>query len=175
VLLVGSSNPVRDLDVAPVSDRAPAVFANRGLAGIDGLVSTAVGLALGTGAPVTALLGDLTLLHDASGLVVGPLEPRPDLRLVVLNDDGGSIFATLEQGAAPYAEAFERVFGTPQGLRVDALAHAAGLPHRLVTTLDELRAAVASPPAGMELVEVRLDRSRRRDLDEAVRGLGQQA
>ena len=98
VLLVGSSNPVRDLDLAPVGERAPAVFANRGLAGIDGMVSTAVGVAWGSGAPVTALLGDLTLLHDVSGLVVGPLEPRPDLRFVVVNDDGGSIFATLEQG-----------------------------------------------------------------------------
>jgi 2-succinyl-5-enolpyruvyl-6-hydroxy-3-cyclohexene-1-carboxylate synthase len=174
VLLVGSSNPVRDLDLAPVSDRPPAVFANRGLAGIDGLVSTAVGVAWGSGAPVTALLGDLTLLHDASGLVVGPLEPRPDVRLVVVNDDGGSIFATLEQGAAGYAAAFERVFGTPQGLRLEGLAHAAGLTYRLVTTADELRAALASPPAGMELVEVRVDRSRRRALDEAVRKLGLQ-
>jgi 2-succinyl-5-enolpyruvyl-6-hydroxy-3-cyclohexene-1-carboxylate synthase len=172
VLLVGSSNPVRDLDLAPVSAAPPAVHANRGLAGIDGLVSTAVGVAWGSGAPVTALLGDLTLLHDAPGLVIGPLEPRPDVRFVVVNDDGGSIFATLEQGGPGYDEPFERVFGTPQGLRVEGLATAAGLAYRLVTTDAELRAALATPPVGLELVEVRIDRTRRRALDEAVRSLG---
>ena len=171
VLVVGSSNPVRDLDLAPVGPAAPAVFANRGLAGIDGLVSTAVGVAWGSGAPVTALLGDLTLLHDATGLVVGPLEPRPDVRLVVVNDDGGSIFRTLEQGAPGHAASFERVFGTPQGVRVQGLAEAAGLPYRRVTTVGDLRAALATPPSGLELVEVVLDRTRRRALDEAVRGL----
>jgi 2-succinyl-5-enolpyruvyl-6-hydroxy-3-cyclohexene-1-carboxylate synthase len=171
-LLIGSSNPVRDLDLAPVSAWSPAVYANRGLAGIDGLVSTAIGVAWGSGRPVTALLGDLTLLHDATGLVVGPLEPRPDVRLVVVNDDGGSIFTTLEQGDPGHAESFERVFGTPQGVQIEGLAHAAGLPYRRVTTADELRDALAAPPVGIELVEVRLDRSRRRALDEAVRGLG---
>lgn len=171
VLVVGSSNPVRDLDLAPVGPAAPAVFANRGLAGIDGLVSTAVGVAWGSGVPVTALLGDLTLLHDATGLVVGPLEPRPDVRFVVVNDDGGSIFATLEQGAPAHAASFERVFGTPQGVRLQGLADAAGLPYRRVATADDLRAALASPPSGLELVEVVLDRTSRRALDEAVRGL----
>ncbi len=171
-LLVGSSNPVRDLDLAPVAAWAPVVHANRGLAGIDGLVSTAVGVAWGSGRPVTALLGDLSLLHDASGLVVGPLEPRPDLRLVVVNDDGGSIFTTLEQGAAGYAASFERVFGTPQGVRIEGLAHAAGLPYRRVTTAVELQEAIAVPPSGIELVEVVVDRARRRELDEAVRLLG---
>ena len=171
VLLVGSSNPVRDLDLAPVTAQPPAVYANRGLAGIDGLVSTAIGVAWGSGAPVTALLGDLTLLHDASGLVVGPLEPRPDVRFVVVNDDGGSIFTTLEQGGPGYAESFERVFGTPQGVRVEGLAQAAGVPYRRVRTVEDLRTALAAPPAGLQLVEVVVDRSRRRELDEAVRGL----
>jgi 2-succinyl-5-enolpyruvyl-6-hydroxy-3-cyclohexene-1-carboxylate synthase len=80
--------------------------------------------------------------------------------------------SALEQGASGYVESFERVFGTPQGVRVDGLAHAAGLPYRQVTTADDLRDAVAAPPEGIELVEVRLDRTRRRELDEAVRGLG---
>ena len=171
VLVVGSSNPVRDLDLAPVGAPPPAVFANRGLAGIDGLVSTAVGVAWGSGARVTALLGDLTLLHDTTGLVVGPLEPRPDVRFVVVNDDGGSIFATLEQGAPGHAASFERVFGTPQGVRLQGLADAGGLAYRRVATAHDLRAALASPPTGLELVEVVLDRTRRRALDEAVRGL----
>jgi len=171
VLLVGSSNPVRDLDLAAIAERPPALFANRGLAGIDGLVSTAIGVAWGSGAPVTALLGDLTLLHDATGLVVGPLEPRPDVRFVVVNDDGGSIFSTLEQGAAEYAASFERVFGTPQGVGIEGLAGAAGLAYRRVATLAELQVALATPPTGIELIEVRVDRSRRRALDAALREL----
>ena len=134
-------------------------------------MSTAIGVAWGSGAPVTALLGDLTLLHDASGLVVGPLEPRPDVRFVVVNDDGGSIFSTFEQGAPGHAVSFDRVFGTPQGVRVQGLADAAGLPYRRVRTAVDLRAALARPPAGLELVEVVLDRTRRRTFDEAVRGL----
>ncbi len=172
VLLVGSSNPVRDLDLAPVGEQAPEVFANRGLAGIDGLVSTAVGVAWGSGAPTTALLGDLSLQHDAGGLVIGPLERRPDLRLVVVNDDGGSIFAGLEQGGEAFTEPFERVFGTPQGLRIDALAAAAGVRHQEVGTLSELRTALGRPPAGLEIVEVCIDRTRRRALDQAVAALG---
>ncbi|SER16321.1 2-succinyl-5-enolpyruvyl-6-hydroxy-3-cyclohexene-1-carboxylic-acid synthase [Microlunatus flavus] len=172
VLLVGSSNPVRDLDLAAVPEQPPATYANRGLAGIDGLVSTAGGLALGHDRPVTALLGDLTLLHDANALVVGPLERRPDLRLVVVNDDGGSIFTTLEQGGAAYAEAFERVFGTPQRARLEGFAEAAGAAYRRVTTTVDLRDALSRPPRGIELVEVPVDRAQRRALDEAVRALG---
>ena len=171
VLFVGSSNPVRDLDLAPVPSSAPAVHANRGLAGIDGLVSTAAGVAWGTGSPVTALLGDLSLVHDASALVVGPLERRPDLRLVVANDDGGSIFATLEQGASPYAGAFERVFATPLGADLSALAAAAGLAYTRATSLDRLREVLSAPPRGMELVEVPVDRLRRRELDLALAAL----
>ncbi|SDU98403.1 2-succinyl-5-enolpyruvyl-6-hydroxy-3-cyclohexene-1-carboxylate synthase [Microlunatus sagamiharensis] len=172
VLLVGSSNPVRDLDLAPVAARPPAVHANRGLAGIDGLVSTALGLARGSGGPVTALLGDLSLLHDANALVVGALEVRPDLRLVVVNDDGGSIFSTLEQGGPEHEAAFERVFGTPQGVRFAGFAAAAGAAYRRVDDLDALDDALGRPPRGVELLEVALGRTDRRALDEAVRALG---
>jgi 2-succinyl-5-enolpyruvyl-6-hydroxy-3-cyclohexene-1-carboxylate synthase len=111
------------------------------------------------------------VLHDANSLVVGPAEPRPDLRVVVVNDDGGSIFATLEQGGPAYADAFERVFGTPHGLRVEALAAAAGLAYGRAATLPELRAALARPPRGIEVLEVPIDRTSRRSLDEAVRAL----
>ncbi|HLM22403.1 MAG TPA: 2-succinyl-5-enolpyruvyl-6-hydroxy-3-cyclohexene-1-carboxylic-acid synthase, partial [Propionibacteriaceae bacterium] len=122
VLFAGSSSPIRDLDLAPVKPAPPLVYANRGLSGIDGNVSTAAGLALALERPTHALIGDLTALHDATGLVVGPEEPRPDLRLVVANDDGGSIFATLEQGLPAHMGAFERLFGTPVGLQFEALA-----------------------------------------------------
>lgn len=93
------------------------MYANRGLAGIDGTVSTAAGVALARGRRTVALLGDLTALHEAGGLLVGPTEPEPDLDLVVVNDDGGAIFASLEHGAvaeAPgMADPVERLFGTP--------------------------------------------------------------
>ena len=148
------------------------MFANRGLAGIDGLVSTAVGVAWGSGAPVTALLGDLTLLHDASGLVVGPLEPRPDVRFVVVNDDGGSIFATLEQGAPALRRVLRAGLRDAAGRPDRGPGRAAGLAYRRVTSRAELEAALATPPAGLELVEVRIDRTRRRALDEAIRRLG---
>ena len=118
LLVVGASSPIRDLDLmarpAPVGERR-RVIANRGLAGIDGTVSTAIGASLGREHSTRnlALMGDLTFLHDQTGLVIGPDEPRPDLTIVVANDDGGSIFSMLEQGAPAHAEAFERLFGTP--------------------------------------------------------------
>ena len=150
-LVAGSSSPVRDLFLWGAHRRT---FANRGAAGIDGTVSTAVGVALVAG-PTYALLGDLTFLHDANGLVLGPEEPRPDLTIVVTNNDGGGIFGTLEQADA---EGFERVFGTPHGVDLQALCAATGTPHQRVTTQDELRAAL-TPPGGLRVVEVRTDRA----------------
>ena len=76
--------------------------------------------------PTYAIMGDLTFLHDSNGLVIGPDEPRPDLCIVVLNDDGGGIFALLEQGAPEHAGVFERVFGTPHGTDLAALCAATG-------------------------------------------------
>ncbi|MBP2416687.1 2-succinyl-5-enolpyruvyl-6-hydroxy-3-cyclohexene-1-carboxylic-acid synthase [Microlunatus capsulatus] len=167
-LVVGSSNPVRDLDLAPVLADPAEVFANRGLAGIDGTVSTAVGIALTRSRPTHALLGDLTLLHDAGGLVIGPSEPRPDLRLVVANDDGGSIFATLEQGRPEHQAAFERVFGTPHGASFEALAAVSGARYQRVRTTDQLAEVLEEPPVGVELVEAVVDRGQRRTLSTAV-------
>jgi 2-succinyl-5-enolpyruvyl-6-hydroxy-3-cyclohexene-1-carboxylate synthase len=176
LLFVGASNPVRDLDLTavpyPVGERR-TVIANRGLAGIDGSVSTAVGAALGRpgSSRALALLGDVTFLHDANGLVVGPDEDRPDLMVVVVNDDGGSIFAALEQGSASYADSFERIFGTPHGVDLSALCAATGTPHRRVTTRAELEQAVGTPRGGVEVVEAVVRRDNRRELDEAIRGL----
>ena len=167
-LVVGSSNPVRDLDVmaspwTPHEHRF--VVGNRGLAGIDGLVSTAVGVALGRpGASRTiAFLGDLTFVHDANGLVIGPHERRPNLTLVVLSDDGGAIFSTLEQGDSRYASAFERVFATPHGTDLGALCAAHHTPHERVTDLDRLAAALDEQPTGIRVLEVAVSRQHRRD------------
>jgi 2-succinyl-5-enolpyruvyl-6-hydroxy-3-cyclohexene-1-carboxylate synthase len=171
VLFAGSSSPIRDLDLSAITSEAPLVYANRGLSGIDGSVSTAAGIALALERPTHALLGDLTALHDATGLVVGREEPRPDLRLVVANDDGGSIFATLEQGLPAHMGAFERLFGTPVGVQFEALAAAAGIGYRRVQNADELTEALAEPPAGMELVDAAIDRTHRRTLDREITAL----
>lgn len=176
LLFTGPSNPIRDLDVmmpARGGAYAPRVLANRGLAGIDGVVSSAIGAALAApdGTRSLALLGDVTFLHDSNGLVLGPGEPRPDLTLVVVNDDGGSIFSVLEQGAEPYADAFERIFATPHGVDVAALCAASRTPHWRVESPVELEHALASPSGGIEVVEVRVRRDNRRELDARIRAL----
>jgi 2-succinyl-5-enolpyruvyl-6-hydroxy-3-cyclohexene-1-carboxylate synthase len=172
ILTVGSSNPIRDLDL--VADPAnPAalsrdVFANRGLAGIDGAVSTAVGVALASpGRPAYALLGDLTFLHDVNGLLIGPTEPHPNLTVIVLNDRGGGIFSTLEPGAPAYSDTFERIFGTPHAVDLGALSAAYGARHIVATTRDELAAALA-PPHGVTVVEVPVSRANLRGLHERL-------
>ncbi|MGH8775383.1 MAG: 2-succinyl-5-enolpyruvyl-6-hydroxy-3-cyclohexene-1-carboxylic-acid synthase [Jiangellaceae bacterium] len=168
LLYLGSSSVTRDVDL--VADALPAiVLANRGAAGIDGTVSAAVGAALGRSGrgPAYALIGDLTFLHDANGLVIGPGEPRPDLCVVVLNDDGGGIFGLLEPGAPEHAAAFERVFGTPHGVDLAALCAATGTPHEVVT-LDGVAAALRPRP-GLRVVEIRVDRTVHRDLHARLR------
>jgi 2-succinyl-5-enolpyruvyl-6-hydroxy-3-cyclohexene-1-carboxylate synthase len=179
LLVVGSSNPVRDLDLMaapyPVGERRK-VIGNRGLAGIDGLVSTAVGAALARrSSRALAYMGDLTLLHDANGLLLGSDEPRPDLTVVVANDDGGSIFATLEQGGAEHADAFERVFGTPHGADLEALCAVSGTSYRRCDTVGSLTEALARPARGIELVEVPIGRAERRGLDERLRAAARTA
>ena len=171
ILFAGASNPVRDLDLAPAAGPTPAVYANRGLSGIDGSISTAAGLALATSQPVTALLGDLTTIHDLTGLVIGPDEPRPDLRIVIANDDGGSIFVTLEHGRPEHAEAYERIFGTPHGVDFASVARAVGAGYRRAHNVSDLRAALLEPLHGLELVEAVVDRRGRRALSAAIGAL----
>ncbi len=163
---------MRDVDLAVAGPIADEVLANRGLAGIDGVVSTAVGIALTrTPAPAYALLGDLTFLHDANGLLIGPDEPTPDLTVVVVNDDGGGIFTTLEPGAPERATDFERVFGTPTGTDLGALCRAHGIRHDLVEASADLTAAVAESPRGIRVVEVRVDRGSHRQAHADLRAL----
>ena len=145
LLVVGASSPIRDLDLMvrpyPVGERRK-VIANRGLPGIDGTVSTAIGAALGR--PRTpralALMGDVTFLHDSNGLVLGPQEARPDLTIVVVNDDGGSIFSMLEQGGPIHADRFDALFGTPHGVDLGALCAATRTPHLRVDLAARARA-----------------------------------
>ena len=176
LLFVGASNPVRDLDLTVAHYRVGErrlVIANRGLSGIDGSVSTAVGatLARESTSRAFALLGDVTFLHDSNGLIIGPDEARPDLMIVVVNDDGGSIFASLEQGAPSYSSSFEKLFGAPHRADLAALCATTRTPHRRVTTLDELETALGSPAGSIEVVEAVVRRDNRRDLDAAIRNL----
>ncbi|MEN8672537.1 2-succinyl-5-enolpyruvyl-6-hydroxy-3-cyclohexene-1-carboxylic-acid synthase [Nocardioides sp.] len=180
LLVVGPSSPIRDLDLmarpTPVGSRRKTV-ANRGLSGIDGVVSTAIGVTLARDAQrgssrSLALMGDVTFLHDSNGLVLGPGQPTPDLTIVVVNDDGGSIFTMLEQGAPEHADRFEALFGTPHGVDVGSLCAATRTPHLRVRSLPELEQALASPNGGIEVVEVGVRRDNRRELDERIRALG---
>lgn len=157
VLTVGSSNPVRDVALAARPRSGVAIVTNRGVAGIDGTVSTAAGAALAHRGPGFALLGDLTFLHDVTALVTGPDEPRPDLTIVVLNDRGGGIFTLLEQGAPEHSRGFERVFGTPHGVDLAALCGAVGVPHVAVPPADV--AAALGPAPGIRVVEVPAERA----------------
>lgn len=163
-LVLGASNPIRDVDLAAgaVADGA-LVVANRGLAGIDGTLSTAIGIATATGRPTRLFVGDLTFLHDVTALAVpAPERARLQLQIVVLNDDGGGIFATLEHGQHPTQ--FERVFGTPTGADLGQLAAGLGAGHRRVDSADALRHALADVRPGLEIVEVAADRSNLRAL-----------
>jgi 2-succinyl-5-enolpyruvyl-6-hydroxy-3-cyclohexene-1-carboxylate synthase len=162
-LFLGSSNSARDVDLATPRSEPLRVVASRGLAGIDGCVSTASGIALAGPSPTYGLIGDLTFLHDANGLLVGPLERRPDLTVVVTNDDGGGIFTLLEPGEPERASDFERLFGTPTGADLAALCAAHHVAHRRIESRHELLAALAEEPSGLTVLEVPVDRAGHRD------------
>jgi 2-succinyl-5-enolpyruvyl-6-hydroxy-3-cyclohexene-1-carboxylate synthase len=159
LLWAASSLPVRDLDQQMAPRAGLRVLASRGASGIDGLVSSAIGAALAHqasgGGAACALLGDLAFLHDAPGLMLGPGEPRPDLCIVVVNNDGGGIFSELEQAAIPGP--FERVFGTPHGADLGHLARAAGLPYTRLEHPADLPGLLAG--SGLRIIEIRTDRA----------------
>lgn len=164
LLFAGSSMPIRDLDRTMRPRVGLRLLGNRGASGIDGTVSAAVGAALAHGGPACALLGDLAVLHDRGGLTLGPDEPRPDLTVVVVNNDGGGIFSSLPQASHP--EPFERVFGTPHGVDFEHVAAACSLPHERVGRPTELPDAVKG--TGLRLVEVRTSRPAGAELHEKL-------
>ncbi len=149
---------IRELDkVAP--GKRIEVHANRGLAGIDGTVSTAMGVALANPEAGTTrvLLGDLALLHDVGGLAIGVGEPRPRIQVIVGDDGGGTIFAGLEVGATAEPAAFDRVLRTEQRVSFEALAIAYGWEYRHAANRGELD-QVLTASNGPTLVEVPLPR-----------------
>ncbi len=181
-LVLGASNPVRDAALVGLDTHGIRVRSNRGVAGIDGTVSTAIGAALAheglherTGSPgdvaprTIALIGDLTFVHDSSGLLVGPTEPTPQqLTIVVSNDNGGGIFELLEQGDPRFSDVSSRIFGTPHDVDVGALCRAYHVNSRQIE-VDDLGAALAEPNPGMRVLEVKADRSTLRRLHAAIK------
>ena len=177
-LVLGASNPVRDAALVGLDAHGIRVQSNRGVAGIDGTVSTAIGAALAherTGGPgdipprTIALIGDLTFVHDSSGLLIGPTEPTPrQLTIVVSNDNGGGIFELLEQGDPRFSDVSSRIFGTPHDVDVGALCRAYHVESRQIE-VDQLGAALDEPNPGMRVLEVKADRSSLRQLHAAIK------
>ena len=166
-LVLGASNPVRAFDLAVPTLEGRVVHSNRGQAGIDGTIATAVGIAVGAGyageatAPagerVTAVMGDLTACHDASSLALAAAV-RAHLDIIVADDRGGGIFATLEHGRATTPEAYDRWFGVAQEVDYEALAAAYRLAFARVDNPAQLARVLETPQAGPRLVHVPVER-----------------
>ena len=155
-LVVSSSMPIRDVEWFGTVTPGVTVHANRGANGIDGVVSTAVGVALGTGAPTTLLIGDVAFIHDSNGLW-GLGGRDVDLTVVVVNNDGGSIFSFLPQATATDHDTFETLWGTPHGVDIAHLCAAHGIAHTVVADREGLEQALAA--SGTRVMEVRTDRA----------------
>ncbi|HEY8309207.1 MAG TPA: 2-succinyl-5-enolpyruvyl-6-hydroxy-3-cyclohexene-1-carboxylic-acid synthase [Gemmatimonadaceae bacterium] len=162
-LFVSSSMPVRDLDAFAEGDhRTLRVMANRGANGIDGVVSSALGVAAtqtGGDAQLVLVIGDIAFYHDMNGLMAGRLHGL-DATIVVLNNDGGGIFSFLPQSTQP--DHFEQLFGTPHGLTFESVAKLYGAQYALVSSIDSLRTAVTDglKSRGLNIIELRTDRAR---------------
>jgi 2-succinyl-5-enolpyruvyl-6-hydroxy-3-cyclohexene-1-carboxylate synthase len=155
-VVVASSMPVRDVEWFGSPDQRATVWSNRGANGIDGTIATACGIAAVTGEPVCVLIGDVAVLHDSSSLVA--LARRGlDVRIVVIDNDGGGIFSFLPQAGQLPDERFEQLFGTPHGTDMVGLATAHGLEATTVASIDELQQWLVRP--GPWLVRVVSDRT----------------
>lgn len=175
-LVLGASNPVRAFDLAVPSLEGRVVHSNRGQAGIDGTIATAVGICLGSGYTdeasaasderVTAVMGDLTACHDASSLALAA-STGAHLDIVVADDHGGGIFATLEHGRATSPEAYDRWFGLAQSVDYEALAAAYGVAFARAGEPRELEDLLDRPVRGPRLIHAPVERAE--DLYRAIR------
>ena len=146
-LYISSSRPIRDFEGFAVARDGVETFANRGLAGIDGNISTALGIASQRKETI-AVLGDLGFLHDLTGLIHKEVI---NLRIFVINNDGGGIFSTLSQRGV---DGFEEVFGTPHGLNIADIARSLGLQSRTIDSLEQLKKEISEPVKGISIVVV---------------------
>jgi len=163
-LFFAASRLIREADIALPGKRIP-VRASRGLSGIDGSISTALGIALaaqgtprGAAGTTRAVLGDLAFLHDVGGLLRAPGEPMPRVQLIVGNDNGGTIFDGLEVAGTAEAADFERVMLTPHAVDIAAICAAYGWHHTLAADRGTLDRALTAPHPGLSVVEVPLAR-----------------
>ena len=136
-LVVSSSMPIRDVEWFGAPRSGLRVHANRGANGIDGVVSTAVGVALATRQPTTLLIGDIALLHDVNGLI-NLASRKIDLRIVVIDNNGGGIFSFLPQAQALDEAKFEKIFGTPHDANIKMLAQAHQINTHELTNISDL-------------------------------------
>jgi 2-succinyl-5-enolpyruvyl-6-hydroxy-3-cyclohexene-1-carboxylate synthase len=156
-LFISSSRPIRDLEGFALAREGVETFANRGLAGIDGNISTALGIASQRKATI-AVLGDLGFLHDLTGLIQKEIV---NLKIFVINNDGGGIFSTLAQRGV---DGFEEIFGTPHGLDPAAIATSMGFASKTIATQKELKGELSLPIQGLSIVVIQApDRTRGAD------------
>lgn len=160
-LMAASSMTIRYLDAGlpagkQLKKMPGPVVANRGLAGIDGTISTAVGLAWASGQPVRVIIGDLAAAHDLTGLVKAVTETEVDLQVIVLDDHGGKIFSGLEYGASELSNYFPRFFATAQQVDFVQAAAAFGAHVDVIDDVDGLQSLLSKPIAGRSLVHVKL-------------------
>lgn len=160
-LMAASSMTIRYLDAGlpagkQLKKMPGPVVANRGLAGIDGTISTAVGLAWASGQPVRVIIGDLAAAHDLTGLVKAVTETEVDLQVIVLDDHGGKIFSGLEYGASELSNYFPRFFTTAQQVDFAQAAAAFGAHVDVIDDVDGLQSLLSKPIAGRSLVHVKL-------------------
>jgi len=144
-LFVSSSRPIRDLEGFALPRSGVETYANRGLAGIDGNISTALGIATAHKSTI-AILGDLSFLYDLTGLIN---KEAINCRFIVINNDGGGIFSTLPQRGS---DGFETVFGTPHGLNPAKIAESMGFAAKQISNLKELEAEIKAPTSGISVV-----------------------
>lgn len=144
-VFISSSRPIRDLESFATARTGIETFANRGLAGIDGNISTALGIATAR-KEATAIIGDLAFLHDLTGLVG---HTSANLRIIIINNDGGGIFSTLPQAGVT---GFETVFGTPHGLDLEKVATGLGVSAKTISSFAELSSELAKPISGISIL-----------------------
>ena len=160
IVYLASSRPIRDIDAFGVHRSDLAVLANRGVNGIDGTISSAVGSSL-AGRPTLLLIGDVAALHDATALSEAVRLGAP-VRIVVVNNDGGGIFSFLPQARSGLIDHddYERHWGTPHGLSLAAIAEAMGMSAVKPQDRVAFRTAVSAPIRSPELIEIHTDRRR---------------
>ena len=167
ILMLGNSMPIRDFEMfAAARNDAPRAIANRGASGIDGIIATACGAALGGRTPVTLVIGDLSTLHDLNSLALARSVKTP-FPIIVINNDGGGIFSLLPVSKT---EHFEPLFGTPHGLRFDEITRGFGLSYSAPSSMQEFIRAYqhATSHQGASVIEVTTNRRANADLHRAI-------